>query len=103
MLSDARAANAYVRSNAVRFGTAKLSHSLRSKGISAELIAASLAQEEVADELQRARELWRRKFGSRQHETDRAAKEWARQARFLQSRGFSVEIIRKLLKAPDDE
>ncbi len=105
MLSDARAANAYVRSHAVRFGVAKLQHSLRTKGIGDELIAASLAQEEMTDELQRARELWRRKFGKRQPETPvaRDAREWARQARFLQSRGFSVEIIRKLLKEPSDE
>lgn len=105
MLSDARAANAYVRGHAVRFGVAKLKHSLRSKGISDELIAASLAQEGMADEWQRARELWRRKFGGRQPAAHAArdAREWARQARFLQSRGFSVEIIRKLLKTPDDE
>ena len=105
MLSDARAADAYVRGHAGRFGAAKLGHSLRCKGISGELIAASLAQEGIEDELQRARDLWRRKFGRRQPETQAArdAKEWARQARFLQSRGFSAEIIRKLLKAPDDE
>ena len=105
MLSDARAAEAYVRSHAARFGVAKLKHNLSSKGIGDEMIASSLAQEAMTDELQRARELWRRKFGRRQQETHAAsdAKEWARQARFLQSRGFSVEVIRKLLKAPDDE
>ena len=105
LLSDARAAAAYVRSHAARFGTAKLNHALRSKGIDAELIEASLAQQELGGELQRARELWQRKFGSRQQsgQVARGTKEWARQARFLQSRGFSAEIIRKLLKAPDDE
>jgi regulatory protein len=105
LLSDARAAAAYVRGHAARFGAAKLDHSLRAKGINAELIEASLAQQGLGDELQRARELWRRKFGNkpRQAHDIPDAKEWARQARFLQSRGFSVDIIRKLLKAPDNE
>ena len=103
LLSDARAAAAYVRGHAARFGAAKLSHSLRAKGISADLIDASLAQQEAGSEIQRARELWQRKFGHLPTGDLRDAKEWARQARFLQSRGFSAEIIRKLLKSPDDE
>jgi regulatory protein len=31
----------------------------------------------------------------------RPPKEWARQARFLQSRGFAGDIIRRLLKQPE--
>lgn len=103
LLSDARAAAAYVRAHASRFGAAKLNHTLRAKGISAELIEASIAQQELGSELQRAREVWQRKFGQQPMPEVRDAKEWARQARFLQSRGFSAEIIRKLLKSPDDE
>ena len=103
LLSDARAAAAYLRGHAARFGAAKLSHSLRSKGISAELIEVSLAQQESGGELERARQLWQRKFGNRPTQDLRDAKEWARQARFLQSRGFSAEIIHKLLKSTDDE
>lgn len=103
LLSDARAAAAYVRGHAARFGAAKLKHALRAKGIGAELIAASLEQQGPEGELQRARALWQRKFGAREAPAVRDAKEWARQARFLQSRGFSTEIIRKLLSAPDDE
>jgi len=103
LLSDARAAAAYVRSHAARFGAAKLSNSLRAKGISADLVEASLAQQELGGEMQRARALWQRKFGRQPAADARNAKEWARQARFLQSRGFSTEIIRQLLKSPDDE
>jgi regulatory protein len=99
LLSDARAAAAYVRGHAARFGTARLSQSLRTKGISSELIEASLAQEVILDEQQRASAIWRRKFPAKPHD----AREWARQARFLQSRGFATEIIRKLLKAPEGE
>ncbi len=96
LLSDARAATAYVRSHAARFGAARMAQTLRTRGISTELIESSLNTEEMPDELQRAREIWQRKFGH--VATDRS--EWARQARFLQGRGFSSAIICKLLKAP---
>ena len=42
LLSDARAAHAYVRSHAARFGAAKLKHGLRSKGIGAEKVRPSV-------------------------------------------------------------
>ena len=98
LLSDARAAEAYVRSHAARFGAAKLVHRLKARGIDAALIAASLAQDGLGDERARATAVWRGKFG----QAPRDAREWARQARFLQGRGFSGEIIRKLLKDADD-
>lgn len=89
--SDARYAAGYVHGQAVRLGTARLRQALRAKGVSADLIEAQI--DELPDEMARARVIWQKKF------TPPAdAKEWARQARFLQGRGFSVEIIRKLLK-----
>lgn len=103
LLSDARTAAAYVRGHAARFGAAKLQLVLRAKGISPELIEASLAELPAGDELQRARHLWQRKFGNCGTAVRGDAKEWARQARFLQSRGFSSDIVRKLLNAAEDE
>lgn len=98
LLSDARAAAAYVRSHAARLGTAQLTHRLRTRGIDAELIATSLAQEEIEDEPTRAAAIWHSKFGH----APRDAREWAKQARFLQGRGFSGEVIRRLFKEMDD-
>jgi regulatory protein len=97
LLSDARAAEAYVRSHASRFGGARLAHDLRTRGIDTALIATSLAQEGIDDELTRAMAVWRSKFG----QAPRDAREWARQARFLQGRGFPSDVIRKLLKDID--
>ncbi len=94
LLSDARYAEAYVRSNGARFGAAKLRQTLRAKGIDAELVAHQLASADLPDELERARDIWARKFASPPAD----AREWARQARFIQSRGFSTDIIRRLLK-----
>jgi len=49
--------------------------------------------------MERARAAWSRKFSA----APANAKEWARQARFLQSRGFASDIVRRLLKQPLEE
>ncbi|HTY03003.1 MAG TPA: recombination regulator RecX [Rhodocyclaceae bacterium] len=95
LLSDARAAAAFVRTRANRFGAARLRQDLRRRGLDPDLATAATDQ---GDELQRARAVWAKKFGSAP--TD--AREWAQQARFLQGRGFAVEVIRKLLKGPHE-
>jgi regulatory protein len=94
LLSDARAASAYVRGHAARFGASRLRQTLRTKGVAAELIEEQVA--ELPAEIDRAREIWTKKFGTPPAD----AREWARQARFLQSRGFAAEVIRRLLKEP---
>lgn len=94
--SDARFAESYLRSQAARLGAARLRQTLRQKGVSPDLIADHVAKlsNELPDELERARAVWQKKYSAAP--ADRS--DWARQARFLQGRGFSVEIIRKLLK-----
>jgi regulatory protein len=49
--------------------------------------------------VERAREVWRRKFGSPPAD----AAERAKQARFLAARGFGGEAVRRVLNARDDE
>jgi regulatory protein len=97
LLSDERAAAAYVRGHAGRLGAARLRQTLRTRGVPAETIEAQMA--ELPAELERAREVWAKKFGT----VPADAREWAKQARFLQSRGFSGEIIRRLLKDRGEE
>ena len=94
--SDARFAASLVRSQAARLGAARLRQTLRAKGVGAELIADHV--EALPDELGRARAIWQKKFAAPPADRN----EWARQARFLQGRGFSVEIIRKLLKEVEE-
>ena len=71
---------------------------LRAKGIAEELINSTVAQVK-GGELASARTVWTKKFGSLP--TD--AKQRAKQMRFLQSRGFSMEVIRQVLQGLDDE
>ncbi|MBK8121393.1 MAG: regulatory protein RecX [Sulfuritalea sp.] len=94
--SDSRVAESYVRSHAARLGASRLRQNLKTRGVSGELIEAQLAPDALPDELERARAVWARKFSAAPADP----REWARQARFLQGRGFAADIIRRLLKEP---
>ena len=95
-LSDSRALEQIVRIRSARFGTQRITHELRQKGISEELISASIPQLKEG-ELDAARAVWQRKFASPPQDQ----KEKAKQVRFLQSRGFSMEVIFKVMKIAD--
>ena len=92
-LSDVRAATLLVDSKRGRFGTQRIAHELRQKGIAENLIADAIPQLKET-ELEAAREVWQRKFGVLPQD----AREKARQIRFLQSRGFSIDVTLKVLK-----
>jgi regulatory protein len=93
LVSDARYVEMRMNSRAARFGNARLASELRTMGVCDELVAAALAAE--TDEVSRARAVWRRKFGDAP-ESDAAAR--VRQMRFLTSRGFSGETIRRVMR-----
>lgn len=97
-LSDQRAAEQVVQQRRNRFGTQRISHELRKKGIPENLISDALPQLKES-ELEAAREVWQRKFGAAPQD----AKEKAKQVRFLQSRGFSLEVIFKVLRLGNAE
>ncbi len=92
--SDARFAEAFLRAKVGRLGPARLRQTLRQKGVAVETVDAQIEAADLPDELQQVHAVWARKFGTAPTDT----KEWARQARFLQSRGFSSCVIRRLLK-----
>ncbi|MEW6165788.1 MAG: recombination regulator RecX [Pseudomonadota bacterium] len=94
--SDARFAASYIRCQATRLGAARLRQTLRAKGVADELIDIGVG--ELPDELARARAVWAKKYAAPPAD----AREWAKQARFLQGRGFSAVTIRKLLKDTGD-
>ena len=97
-LSDERAATQLVHAKRSRFGTQRIIHELRQKGIAEELISAALPELKES-ELETAREVWLKKFGV----SPQDQKEKAKQMRFLQSRGFSMDAIFKVLRTSDSE
>jgi regulatory protein len=88
--SDERFASERARVLARKFGAAKIRQDLKEHGVTDELVA------RVSDEgeLERARAILARKYRS----PCTGREETARRARFLQSRGFSYEVIRSALK-----
>ena len=95
-LSDERAATQLVHAKRSRFGTQRITHELRQKGIAEELISAALP-ELKASEFEAAREVWKKKFGVAPQDE----KEKAKQVRFLQSRGFALDVVFKVLRVDD--
>lgn len=76
----------------------RVAHELREHGVAEDLIEKAVA-ELKDDELSNARAVWQKKFS----ELPKNREAWAKQARFLQGRGFSFDIIKKVLNGSPDE
>jgi regulatory protein len=97
-LDEQRAADSLAHRRGQKLGTARVVQEMRARGIEPEAMV-SATQELKATEMARAREVWRKKFG----EPAQDAAERGKQMRFLISRGFSSEIIRRVVAGADDE
>ena len=97
-LSDARFTEQVAHGRRAKFGSSKIAHELREKGVSEELVADALSKLKESD-LSAATEVWRKKYKAAAMDKN----EWAKQARFLQSRGFGFDIIKKVLNTKDDD
>ena len=91
-----RVVESVIHRRASRAGAARIRHELLGKGLDAQLVSEAV-QALRATELERARGVWRKKFG--QAAGDPA--ERAKQARFLAARGFSTDVIARLLRSAD--
>jgi regulatory protein len=95
-LSQARFLESRVNARAARFGNLRIGQELARHGVElAPQDALSLKQ----SELTRARVVWERKFDT--VATDAAGR--AKQMRFLAGRGFSADVIRRVVKGADDD
>lgn len=95
-LDESRFVESRVHARAARYGNRRIQQELAQHGLSLD----AEAQARLNDsELARAREVWQRKFGERPPE-DAAAR--AKQTRFLVGRGFSGEVVRRVLRHTDD-
>ena len=96
-ISEQRVVESVVHRRAARLGTGRVKQELQAKGVSSEAMAEALDALRRT-EVERAREVWRRKFG--EPAPDAAGR--ARQMRFLASRGFGTEAIRRVVSGRDD-
>lgn len=91
-LSNTRFAEQWVKSRQSRYGSLRLRQEMQQKGLPPDTIQEAL-NSASDNEMVRAREIWRKKFGTPATTPQERAKHY----RFLQGRGFSLDIIRKVL------
>jgi regulatory protein len=99
-IDEQRVVDSVVHRRASRLGAGRIKQELQAKGLDAERVALAVASLK-ASEVERAREVWRRKFG----ELPTDASQRGKQARFLAARGFGGEVIQRVLRggAGEDE
>ncbi len=95
-ISEQRVVESVLHRRAGKLGAGRIRHELQEKGISGELVARAV-QQLRSTELDRAREVWRRRFGAAPQDVA----ERARQTRFLAARGFGGDVIRRVLAGED--
>jgi regulatory protein len=98
LVSDERYAESRTHALSRKFGTARIAHELRAKGLDKGL-AESAAAAARTTEVDRARAVWLRKFRT----APATREERAKQMRFLQSRGFSFDAIRAVIRGAGED
>jgi regulatory protein len=91
-ISEQRVIESVLHRRASRLGASRIRQELQAKGLDPQAIQEAVASLRV-DEAERAQAVWRRKFGQLPADPSEAA----RQMRFLATRGFSTEIIRRVV------
>ena len=97
-INEQRVVDSVLHRRSAKLGTARIRQELQSKGLDAGAVldAVDLLK---STEVERARKVWRKKFGT----APENASERGKQMRFLMSRGFGSEAIRKVILVADDE
>lgn len=95
-LDEGRFVESRTHARASRFGNQRIRQELAQHGLT---LGAEASQRLRDTELSRAKEVWQRKFG--QAADDAAGR--ARQMRFLAARGFSGEVIQRVVRGRDDD
>jgi len=102
LLSNVRYVEMLAHARAGKHGSLRLKADLREKGVpdsdSIEAIEAAREQDLTA-----ARAVWQKKFGTLDIDLLNTAAERARQYRFLASRGFPSEVIRRVISGLEED
>lgn len=96
-LSDQRFIDSRIHTRQGRYGNLRIERELAQHGLAPD---ADTRQQLRDTELARAHEVWQRKYGAPAAD----AAERMRQMRFLAGRGFSSDVVRRVIRGlPDDE
>lgn len=95
-INEQRVVASVIHQRAPKLGAMRIRQELQAKGLDAQAVAQALISLR-ATELERCREVWRKKFGAPAAD----AAERGKQARFLAARGFTTEVIGRVVKGDD--
>jgi regulatory protein len=96
-INEQRVADSLAYRRGAKLGTARVVQELKAKGVDADAVAQATTALK-ATEFERAREVWRKKFGASATDADRM-----KQMRFLASRGFAPDVIRRVVGGDVDD
>ncbi len=91
-ISEQRVLESVLQRKASKLGASRLRQELSAKGLEPELVREAVTQLKTS-ELERAQEVWRKKFGAPASDAQGRAK----QMRFLLTRGFCAEVLRHVV------
>ncbi len=97
-INEERVVGSVLYRRAGKLGTARIKQELQAKGLAPEAVSEAVATLR-ATELDRARDVWRKKFGTQPQD----AAERAKQMRFLAGRGFGGDTIHRVVSGGGDE
>jgi regulatory protein len=97
-INEDRVIESVVHRRAAKLGASRVRQELQAKGLDPQAVAQAV-QALQGSEVDRAREVWRKKFGHPAQD----ATERVKQMRFLAARGFGGEAIRRVVSCADDE
>lgn len=97
-INEQRVLESVIYRRAAKLGSTRIKQELQSKGLDPAAVSQAVADLQ-ASERERAQAVWQKKFGAPPQD----AKELARQLRFLASRGFGAEVIRRVVGGAQDD
>ena len=97
-INEGRVIASVLHRRSAKLGSQRIKQELQAKGLEPEAVAQALHQLR-GSELERAREVWRKKFGTAPAD----AAERGKQMRFLASRGFGGDTIHKVVSGGDED
>ena len=100
-ISPTRVIESVINRRQAKMGASRIKGELQRKGLDADKVAEAMDSLK-ATEVERAREVWRKKFDSK---TDAgiSPSDKAKQMRFLAARGFGADAIRRVVSGRGDE
>ncbi|MHB8950435.1 MAG: recombination regulator RecX [Rhodoferax sp.] len=97
-IDEQRVIESVLYRRAAKLGAARIKHELQGKGLAPEAVSAALVGLQ-ASEHERVQALWQKKFGVLPADAQAAAK----QMRFLATRGFGADAIRRVVGGRTDD